>query len=113
MPVRGLTLGILLALAGHPGLVSSAIAQPVAAQSDVLAAYNDAVARFKAILRERRAQIDAKQPLPNLPGQARLLARIAMMSTYKDLTDALPSRIGRPNKFGNPAGAISMPTTSR
>ena len=25
-----------------------------------------------------------------------------MMSTYKDLTDALPSRIGRPNKFGIP-----------
>ena len=24
------------------------------------------------------------------------------MSTYKDLTDALPSRIGRPNKFGVP-----------
>src|SRR5947209_12211808 len=25
-----------------------------------------------------------------------------MMSTFKDLTDALPSRIGRPNKFGIP-----------
>ena len=25
-----------------------------------------------------------------------------MMSTYKDLTDAQPSRIGRPNKFGIP-----------
>ena len=25
-----------------------------------------------------------------------------MMSTYKDLTDALPSKIGRPNKFGIP-----------
>src|SRR5260370_20899878 len=25
-----------------------------------------------------------------------------MMSAYKDLTDALPSRIGRPNKFGIP-----------
>ena len=24
------------------------------------------------------------------------------MSTYKDLTDALPSRIGRPNKFNVP-----------
>jgi len=25
-----------------------------------------------------------------------------MMSAYKDLTDALPSKIGRPNKFGIP-----------
>ena len=25
-----------------------------------------------------------------------------MMSAYKDLTDAVPSRIGRPNKFGIP-----------
>ena len=57
---------------------------------------------FKAILAERRAQIDAKQTLPNLPGQALYLARIKVMSTYKDLTDALPSRIGRPNKFGVP-----------
>jgi len=53
-------------------------------------------------LRERRAQIDAKQPLPNLPGQALYLARNSMISAYKDLTDALPSKIGRPNKFGIP-----------
>ena len=58
--------------------------------------------RFEQILAQRRAQIDAKQPLPNLPGQALYLARIKVMSTYKDLTDALPSRIGRPNKFGVP-----------
>jgi hypothetical protein len=95
-----LALGILLIPLGS--FVSSAIAQPVAAQSDVLAAYNDAVARFKAILRERRAQIDAKQPLPNLPGQAVYKARINMISTYADLTDAQPSRIGRPNKLGIP-----------
>jgi hypothetical protein len=25
-----------------------------------------------------------------------------MMSAYKDLTDAIPSKIGRPNKFGIP-----------
>jgi len=37
-----------------------------------------------------------------LPGQALYLARINMMSTYKDLTDALPSKIGGPNKFGIP-----------
>ena len=54
------------------------------------------------ILAKRRAQIDAKQELPNLPGQALYLARLKVMSTYKDLTDALPSRIGRPNKFGVP-----------
>ncbi len=57
---------------------------------------------FKAVLAERRAQIDAKQKLPNLPGQAVYLARLKVMSTYKDLTDAVPSRIGRPNKFGVP-----------
>jgi hypothetical protein len=75
---------------------------PVQAQPAELATYNSAVSAFKSILRERRAQIDAKQPLPNLPGQALYLARIAMMSTYKDLTDATPSKIGRPNKFGIP-----------
>ena len=59
-------------------------------------------ASFRSILSQRRAQIDAKQPLPNLPGQALYLARNSMISAYKDLTDALPSRIGRPNKFGIP-----------
>jgi hypothetical protein len=53
-------------------------------------------------LKERRAQIGAHQPLPNLPGQALYLARIGMMSAYKDLTDALPSKMGRPNKFAIP-----------
>jgi len=53
-------------------------------------------------LRQRRAQIESKQPLPNLPGQAIYLARNNMISAYKDLTDAVPSRIGRPNKFGLP-----------
>jgi hypothetical protein len=91
--------------AGNLGLVSAAHAQPSAlsqSQSDALAAYNKAVGDFRSILRERRAQIDAKQPLPNLPGQALYLARNNMISAYKDLTDALPSRIGRPNKFGIP-----------
>ena len=72
------------------------------AQQAALAAYNGALDSFKAILRERRAQISAHQPLPNLPGQAVYLARRDVMSTYKDLTDALPSRIGRPNKFEIP-----------
>ena len=71
-------------------------------QSDALTAYNDALNRFKSVLSERRGQINAKQPLPNLPGQAIYLARLGLMSTYKDLTDALPSKIGRPNKFGIP-----------
>jgi hypothetical protein len=108
MPFRGpviLALALAILLAPAAGPASLAVAQPAAAekkQSDELAAYNEAVTRFKAILRERRAQIDAKQPLPNLPGQAVYLARIAMMSTYKDLTDAQPSRIGRPNKFKIP-----------
>ncbi len=71
-------------------------------QSDALNAYNHAVSDFETVLGQRRAQINSKQPLPNLPGQALYLARIEMMSTYKDLTDALPSKIGRPNKFGIP-----------
>ncbi len=90
---------------GGLGFTIPARAQPAeltSAQSDALAAYNKAVRAFKAILAQRRAQIDAKQKLPNLPGQAVYLARIKVMSTYKDLTDALPSHIGRPNKFGVP-----------
>src|SRR5262249_54747393 len=104
LPVSGGTVASLLA-AGKLGFVAHAQAQPSAltpAQSDALAAYNKAVADFKSILSERRAQIDARQPLPNLPGQALYLARNHMISAYKDLTDALPSRIGRPNKFEIP-----------
>jgi hypothetical protein len=71
-------------------------------QSDALSAYNNAVSDFESILGQRRAQINSNQRLPNLPGQALYLARINMMSAYKDLTDALPSKIGRPNKFGIP-----------
>jgi hypothetical protein len=71
-------------------------------QSDALNAYNNAVSNFETILRQRRAQINSNQGLPNLPGQALYLARNNMMSAYKDLTDALPSRIGAPNKFGIP-----------
>ena len=73
-----------------------------AAQTDVQSAYTSALSNFKAVLRERRAELNAKQPLPNLPGQALYLARNAMMSSYKDLTDAVPSKIGRPNKFKIP-----------
>lgn len=71
-------------------------------QAEALATYERALGDFKTVLAERRKQIDAKQPLPNLPGQALYLARVAVISTYKDLTDAVPARIGRPNKFEIP-----------
>jgi hypothetical protein len=109
-PMAALALGLLFALPvsiaiGTLGLMSAAMAQPAAltkTQSDALDAYNRAVGDFELVLRQRRAQINSHQPLPNLPGQALYLARVNMMSTYKDLTDALPSRIGKPNKFGIP-----------
>ena len=71
-------------------------------QNEAIAVYDKALADFKSILAERRRQIEAKEPLPNLPGQALYLARVAVISSYKDLTDAMPSRIGRPNKFEIP-----------
>lgn len=86
-------------------LASPAVSQPgplTTKQSDAVAAYERALGGFKAILAERRGQIEAKQPLPNLPGQAIYLARVAVISAYKDLTDVMPSRIGRPNKFEIP-----------
>jgi hypothetical protein len=98
-----LAAGLLLTLLGSA--MSSAIAQPTvlsARQAQTLDAYNRALSDFKSILAERRRKIDSHQQLPNLPGQALYLARIEMMSTYKDLTDVLPSRIGRPNKFKIP-----------
>jgi hypothetical protein len=100
-----LALGLWLAAWASPGIMLPAMGQPPALtqqQSDPRDAYSNALSQFRAILSERRGQIDAKRPLPNLPGQALYLARINMMSTYKDLTDALPSQIGRPNKFGIP-----------
>jgi hypothetical protein len=86
-------------------LVSPAMGQPgtlTKQQSDALHAYSNAVNSFKSILGQRRIQINSNQPLPNLPGQALYLARNDMMSAYKDLTDAVPSKIGRLNKFGIP-----------
>jgi hypothetical protein len=85
-----------------PPIANGQLAVLTASQSDALHAYTDALTRFKSILDQRRAQINAHQQLPNLPGQALYLARVAMMSSYKDLTDALPGRIGRPNKFAIP-----------
>jgi hypothetical protein len=90
---------------GNLRFVSPAMGQPGAPakkQADALDAYNTAVNNFESIMRQRRAQINSNQPLPNLPGQALYLARNNMMSAYKDLTDAVPSKIGGPNKFGIP-----------
>lgn len=89
-----------------------ALAQPAMtpAQAEAVAAYNGALAEFKAVLKVRRQQIDSHQPLPNLPGQALYLARVKMISTYKDLTDVMPSRIGRPNKYKVPPAYFDADT---
>ncbi len=100
-----LAAGILVTSAVNVELASPAMGQPIVlttTQSKALDAYNRALGDFKSILDERRRQIDARERLPNLPGQALYLARVDVISAYKDLTDALPSRIGRPNKFGIP-----------
>src|SRR5215471_7388918 len=100
-----LVVSLVAAGTGGLGFVTPALAEASAltkVQAAASAAYDKALREFKEILAKRRAQIDAKQALPNLPGQAVYLARIKVMSTYKDLTDALPSRIGRPNRFGVP-----------
>src|ERR1700722_3781946 len=81
------------------------------AQSDVVDSYAQAVGRFKAILSERSAQITSHQHLPEMPGQALYHARNDVISTYKDLTDALPARIGRPNKFGIPPAYFDADNT--
>lgn len=103
MPARSPAIAAFAAL----GLILAAIAVSqaqtlTAKQSEALATYERALGGFKAILAERRKQIEAKEPLPNLPGQALYLARVTVISSYKDLTDAMPSRIGRPNKFEIP-----------
>ena len=98
-------LACVLLAALFRGAVSAAPSETATlskTQLDALTTYNDAVTAFKAVLHDRRAQIDAHEELPNLPGQALYVARINMMSAYKDLTDAIPSRIGRPNKSGIP-----------
>jgi len=90
------------------GFMSPAMAETLTKkQSDALAAYNSSKSQFEQLLAQRRAQINSKQGLPNLPGQALYLARNNMISAYKDLTDALPSRIGGPNKYGIPPAYFS------
>lgn len=88
---------------GVPSTAQAEQAKLTKAQAAAVAAYDEALAAFKEVLAERRAEIDAGKKLPRLPGQAVYLARLKVMSTYKDLTDVLPSRIGPPNKFGVPA----------
>jgi hypothetical protein len=103
--ITGAAASLVSADIGYLSFISPAMGQPgtlIKRQSDALKTYNDAVSTFKSMLGQRRAQIDSNQPLPNLPGQALYLARNNMLSTYKDLTDALASKIGGPNKFGIP-----------
>ena len=98
--LAGFALGI-----GNFDFISVALGQPAAltqSQADALNAYNRTVQDFRSILGERRAQISSHQKLPDKPGQALYLARVSMMGAYKDLTDVLPSRIGRPNKYKIP-----------
>ena len=96
---------VVLAATAFGARVTPAEAQPAAltpSQSTAQAAYDKALREFKAVLAERRAQVDAKQKLGDRPGQALYLARREVMSSYKDLTDVVPSRIGRANKFKVP-----------
>src|SRR5262245_22023884 len=102
--MRIMKLALLLLAAGmvRPGLVTPAAAQAnglTREQGEAQAAYDKALRDFTAVLVERRAQIDSRR---ERPGQALYLARLAVMSTYKDLTDVMPSRIGRDNKLGIP-----------
>jgi hypothetical protein len=115
-PTAALALGLcavaslVAAVIGNLGLMSPAMGEPAALtkkQSEALDTYNNSLGHFEAILGQRRAQINSRQPLPNLPGQALYLARNNMMSAYKDLTDALPSKIGGPNKYGIPPAYFS------
>ncbi len=113
-PTAALALGVLLtppaaitvaSLVGNLGFMSRAMGEPAALssrQSDALKAYDDSRSNFESILRQRRAQINSGQRLPNLPGQELYLARNNMISAYKDLTDALPARTGASNKYGIP-----------
>ena len=94
--------------------LSAAQAQPAltASQSDALNRYNKALSDFKSILSQRRAQIDAKQPLPDLPGQALYLPQ-----RRDEHVQGSHRRIAGKNRateqireFRRP---ISMPTASR
>jgi hypothetical protein len=103
--IIGTVASLVAPVIGNLSFTSPAMGEPAALtkkQSDALNAYNHSRANFEQVLSQRRAQINSSQQLPNLPGQALYLARNSMMSAYKDLTDALPSRMGGPNKYGIP-----------
>jgi hypothetical protein len=56
---------------GNLSFMSPAMGQadaPTKKESDAFNAYSKAVSDFESILGQRRAQINSKQPLPNLPG---------------------------------------------
>ncbi|MGA7517539.1 MAG: hypothetical protein WBW28_11385, partial [Pseudolabrys sp.] len=81
LAVMGLCcLAFLMGLPANMGslsFISFALGQTIAltkAQSDALDAYNKTVQDFRSILSERRAQINANQKLPDVPGQALYLA---------------------------------------
>jgi hypothetical protein len=93
---------IIRALISTAAVAVALFFMPQASQANERDDYAKALGEFKSILSQRRAQLNSGQGLPNLPGQAVYLARNKLISTYKDLTDAVPSRIGRPNKFGIP-----------
>ena len=104
MGIRSIFAGPIAALALGLFFMPPAMGEPAALtkkQSDALNAYNNSRAHFEQVLKQRRAQINSNA-LPNLPGQALYLARNDMISAYKDLTDATPSKIGGPNKYGIP-----------
>ena len=100
----------LLVMVAAAGTASAQSGQPdrLKPQTDAPSAYNAAVSQFETVLRQRRAQLSAHQALPNLPGQALYLARNDMISAYKDLTDRVPSRIGKPNKFAIPPAYFAV-----
>jgi hypothetical protein len=109
--IAAVMLAVALIAAGDGrgvGVVAPALAQsqPPAPltqeQAAAVAAYDKALRAFKAVLAERRGQIERGERLPERPGQALYLARRDVMSSYKDLTDAMPGRIGRGNKLGIP-----------
>jgi hypothetical protein len=100
-----------IAVLGSVCSAQSQTAVPTKPQSDAMNSYRAALSHFESVLQQRRAQIDSKQKLPDLPGQALYLARNDMLSTYKDLTDALPSKIGPPNKFKIPLAYFDVANT--
>src|SRR5947208_16569533 len=61
-------ISVVAAAIGSPGFISPAMAEPLTKkQSEVLDTYNNSRTQFEQVLRQRRAQIDSKQGLPNLP----------------------------------------------